>query len=289
MFIHMVEQRLGVTPRLITPQDLRLLPDEDGKGGYKLCCIVENGNKGASAAQNPTFSTSSGELVQEIHQIGLELHQHEFQALDAEMLRQISLRCFNDMRTILLVHDKRLLGIVKQESALLVKRGILTTEQALVIDKAIADTVLPGSPDLHGLFIKSKCSTELKNEYLLKPVRGGKGAGILFGEDLSSEEWLNALDGMRSQGLSAKVTHVIQRRITPRLYDVVLRESGEKTSFPLVGTFHSAHGRFLGIGVWRSSGDRICAISYGGAWVCSVMFQDGTRCPSHAVATDVKE
>ncbi|GAB0138055.1 hypothetical protein EsDP_00006302 [Epichloe bromicola] len=175
MFIHMVEQRLGVTPRLITPQDLRLLPDENGKGGYKLCCVVDDGNKGASAAQNPTFSTSNRELVQEIHQVGLKLHQHEFRALDAEILRQISLRCFNDMRTILLVHDKRMLGIVKQESALLIKRRILTTEQALIIDKGIADTVLPSSPDLHRLFNKSKCSIELKNKYFLKPAAEARG------------------------------------------------------------------------------------------------------------------
>ena len=53
--------------------------------------------------------------MEAIHQVGLELHQRELLAIETEMLQQINIRCFNDMRTILLVHDKQMLRIVKQE------------------------------------------------------------------------------------------------------------------------------------------------------------------------------
>lgn len=61
-----------------------------------------------------------------IHQVGLELHQRELLAVETEMLQQISFRCLNDMWTIFLAHDKRMLSIVKQELKPLIARNMLT-------------------------------------------------------------------------------------------------------------------------------------------------------------------
>ncbi|KPM41729.1 hypothetical protein AK830_g4830 [Neonectria ditissima] len=259
MFIDIVRSRFGVTPKLIKPEDLRLLPDPQGKGGYRLCCIAENVGDRLPHSTPSTLLTSQGEVLEEIHQIGMELHQRELLALEPEILRQVSLRCFNDMRTILLVHDKRMLGIVKQELQSLVLRKVLTTSQARILDRGIVETMLPGSQELIQLFQASKNLPELKNDYLLKPVRGGKGAGIVFGDEFSPGQWIAALDRLKSPGLISGVTCVVQRRIVPRLYDVVLKASGERLRYPLVGTYHVANGELLGLGTWRSSGSRICA------------------------------
>ncbi|KAI0002720.1 hypothetical protein F4779DRAFT_635052 [Xylariaceae sp. FL0662B] len=274
MFIDAIQRRLGVTPRLISPSDLRLVPHTKDIGGYRLCCIVGNGTDLGSHPTSSALFTSEGEMVEEIHQVGLELHQHELFALEPEMLRQISLRCFNDMRTILLVHDKRMLGIVKQELQQLVARKVLTPSQARVLDKGVADTILPGSPRLNQLLQDSRCSPKLKDEYILKPVRGGKGAGIVFGEDLTPHAWTFALERLRSPELISNTTYVVQHRIIPRLYDVILKESGERSRYPLVGTYHVVGGKLLGLGTWRSSGNRICAVSCGGAWICSAIAQE---------------
>ncbi|OTB04745.1 hypothetical protein M426DRAFT_320605 [Hypoxylon sp. CI-4A] len=275
MFIDAVQRRFGVTPRLISPSDLRLIADPQSPGGYRLCCLVRDaGDNGGGIYQlpkPPTMMTSEGETVEEIYQVGLELHQHELRAIQPNMLRQISLRCFNDMRTILLVHDKRMLGIVKQELPSLVARGVLMPAQAQVLDEGIVDTILPGSQELDHLLQLSKSSPKLKDEYILKPVRGGKGAGIVFGEDLGPDEWLSALGSLQSPELTSGTTYVVQYRIIPRIYDLVLRASGERVQYPLVGTYHVSNGKLLGLGTWRSSGTRICAVSSGGAWICSVI------------------
>lgn len=269
MFIDIVKRRFGVTPRLITPEDLRLEPNSQGKGGYKLYCVIKNP---VDLGSIPNLTTNgSGEVLEEIHQVGLELHQRELQAMESNMLRQISLRCFNDMRTVLLIHDKRMLGIVKQELHPLVARQVLTPVQAQVLEKGIADTILPGSTELQELIQLSKDAPGLRHEYILKPVRSGKGAGIVFGEDfLSNDEWISALDRLRSPKIIPGIC-VVQRRIIPRLYDVVLQASGARVRYPLVGTYHTTHGKLLGLGTWRSSGSRICAVSCGGAWICSVI------------------
>ncbi|KFG79746.1 hypothetical protein MANI_008773 [Metarhizium anisopliae] len=270
MFVNVMRRRRpGLTMRPITPADLRLVPDPEGKTGFKLCCVVGKADQSAASS-----TTEAGELVEEIHQLGLELHQRELAGLEPEMLRQISLRCFNDMRTVLLVHDKRMLGVVKQELDRLVSRGVLSPAQARVLDAGIADTMIPGSREMNELLRLAQKDPDSRNQYLLKPVRGGKGAGIVFGDEMNPHEWVAALERLQGTVLVPGVSCVVQRRINPRLYDVVVKESDSRARYPLVGTYHVVHGKLLGLGVWRTGPDRICAISTGGAWMCSVIRQD---------------
>lgn len=275
MFVDVFKRRMGYAPRIISPADLRLVPDHRSKSGYKLYAVVNEPERGNTTPNVSSFSfTSNGEQVEEIYQVGLELHQRELLAMSPEMLREISMRCFNDMRTILLVHDKRMLGIIKQELAKQAFLGIITKRQALILDRSIADTYLPGSNELRQLLVYSEAHPEVRNDYILKPIRSGKGDGIRFGDDITDEEWMAALKLQLSPNLELDRSCVIQRRIIPRLYDVVLKASGERVMYPLIGTFMVIHGALLGLALWRSSDDRICAISHGGAWLCSVIRKD---------------
>ncbi|KAF5626176.1 multidrug transporter [Fusarium sp. NRRL 52700] len=269
MFINAVEHRFGVKPRLIAPADLRLFPDTRSKSGFRLCCVM-HGRDG----QGPNtwrFVSPNGEVYEEIHQVGLELHQRELLALEPEMLRQISLRCFNDMRTILLVHDKRMLGIVRQEIPQLVARGVVTPIQAEVLRLGVVETLLPGSKELKDLLQMSFASPDLKYGYILKPIRSGKGNGIIFGDDVTAPEWTTLLQALTSPGGISAELCVVQRLITPREYDLVLHASEGMVRYPLVGTYHVSNGKLLGLGTWRASGGRIVAVSSGGSWICSVM------------------
>lgn len=272
MVIEFLHRQLGIRPRLVTPADLRLLPDPQNPGRKKLYCIVKDSELSLDLSSSPSIMID-GDAVEEVHQVGLELHQQELFDMPHEMLRQIALRCFNDLRTILLVHDKRMLGVVKQEIPNLVVRGILTPAQGRILDQGIADTILPGSVELNDLILRfAQGGAELRNEYLLKPIRGGKGAGIIFGDEMDPLEWAHVLEGLRSPYLEPGATlYVLQRRIHPRLYEVVLKCGQDRGSYPLVGTYHAIHGKFLGIGIWRSSPQRICAVSNGGSWMCTVM------------------
>lgn len=266
MFIDFLQRNLGLTPRLIAPADLRLVPDPESKASFKLCCTTED------TCGSPQSIYWKGEILEEIHQVGLELHQQELMALSPEMLRQLSLRCFNDIRTVLLVHDKRMLGIVQQELQSLVARGVLSPSQADCLDNGVAKTMIPGSPELMAFLTRCRMSPELKDSYLLKPVRSGKGDGIVFGDALSPSEWISRLERLRCADLEpGNGTCVVQRKVSHLLYDVMLQDSGMKERYPLVGTYHSIGGEYMGLGIWRSSLDRICAVSHGGAWICSVM------------------
>ncbi|CAG8252793.1 unnamed protein product [Penicillium olsonii] len=277
MFLECAERRTGVVPRIISPQDLRLIPDSTSKTGYKLCCVI-NVDKALSAnTKHPKSSVitdpENGEVLEEIDQVALELHQHELRALSVKMIQHISERCFNDFRSVFLVHDKMMLGIVRQELYSLVhKHGILTEHQADVLRRGIVNTILPGSPEFKDFVKQCDEVSYFKNQYILKPVRGGKGEGILFGDDLSPWEWNEKLQGLGDAGLvQGGTTYVVQRQVEQPLYEVLLREEEGVQHNRLVGTYMSVHGKYLGVGCWRSGPGRVCAISHGGAWMCSVI------------------
>ncbi|KAI1035213.1 hypothetical protein LB504_005808 [Fusarium proliferatum] len=273
MFIDAVQHRFGVEPRLVSPADLRLFPDARSKSGFRLCCVIHD--RDGQVPNTWRFVSPNGEICEEIHQVGLELHQRELLALEPEMLRQISLHCFNDMRTILLVHDKRMLGIVRQEIPKLVARGAVTAVQAEALRLGIVETLLPGSDEVKDLLRMSLTSPDLRHGYILKPIRSGKGNGIIFGDDVTAPKWTSLLQALAPPGDISAELCVVQRLITPREYDLVLRASNGMVRYPLVGTYHVSNGKLLGLGTWRASGGRIVAVSSGGSWICSVMKGEG--------------
>ncbi len=128
------------------------------------------------------------------------------------------------------------------------------------------DTILPGSNELrHPLSMLRAAAQELRNEYILKPIRGGKGAGIYSATNSVRTNGNPHLGRLQASELALIQSYVIQRRIYPRLYDLVSEDSGARLRYPLVGTYHAVNGRLYGLGIWRSGGGRICAVSSGGA------------------------
>lgn len=270
MFVEFAKKRLGIKPRLITPEMLRIIPDTSNDTGFRLFCLAQAGSV-------DTITTESGEIVEEVHQLGLELHQREINALDPEMRRQVTIRCFNDMRTILLAHDKRMLGLVREELGILVSRNVITCGQAERLRRGITPTILPGSKALDQLINACMESETIQREYILKPIRGGKGAGVLFGDEMNHSSWLGLLEQMRIPELgTGKTVYVVQRKVNQPKYDVLLSEDNLQRCH-MVGTYHATNGEYLGIGTWRCSPGRLCAVSDGATWICSVKQKGGLR------------
>lgn len=284
MFVDFVERHFGLSPRIIAPENLRLVPDNEAPLGYKLCCLAPSWSSSSSpppstsaVAPTPALFSYGGEIVEEIERVGLELHQDELFSLPWDVLRAVALRCFNDLRTVLLVHDKRMLGLVRDELDSLVARSVLSEAQADVLRHGIPETLLPGSSAIRELLrICADEAPDLRCEYLLKPIRGGKGAGIMFGDELSASEWIAHLQRLQNAAEPApgRPTWVVQRLVKQRSYDVVFGSPAKSSRRPLIGTYHVVNGELLGFGTWRAGPGRICAVSNGAAWICSVVEED---------------
>lgn len=291
LFAAYLRNRRGLRVRFITPADLRLIPNKNAKLGHTLCCAINptNLNAGTEEFQSWTLVSRDGEIMEQIHQVAIELHQWELGELGEDMLKALAPLCFNDLRTVYLVHDKRMLGIVLQEiDSLVQQHRVLNTEEGEVLRRSIVPTVIPGSKEMKDLIHLGERRLLDGANYLLKPVSSGKGKGIIFGSDLTAKEWINSLRRLSDCHVKEGPSYVVQRAIKQPQFDVVVPGQGKSPSVMkqyLVGTIMVMNGESLGIGSWRSSSKKICAVSQGGTWMCSLVLDNRSDAPMLAPVT----
>lgn len=109
----LVEKATGFMPRSIPSSSLRVVPSDKSWTGFDLYCEVDAQTAvGASAAD---LITIDGQVLEKVHQVGLQLYDYELLALEPVMAREIAMRSVNDLRSVFIAHDKRILGIIHQE------------------------------------------------------------------------------------------------------------------------------------------------------------------------------
>lgn len=257
-FLNWVEKRTGMRPRSVRPDDLRLVPDANSETGYALYCT------------QPASGLQEEETLERIQQMGLQMAVDEYSGLQPEILRHLALSGSNDARSRLIVHDKRILGILHQElGELITKHHVLTEAQAALLQTRIVPTIIPGSVEAKQLLNSYHQGRTSKDDFIIKPVRGAGGQGIKFGDELDTSEWEQILDNMQNPGLSAdQTTCVIQRVVKQAEEDLLLDEELGVQRCQRVGSYYSVDGEFLGLGAWRAivAKDRVCNMSLGGAW-----------------------
>ena len=286
LFAAYVQNRLGLQIRFILPTDLRLVSNGQAESGNTLCCVVNPADFESESEdfRNWRLISKDGEILEQVFQVGLELHQREMEDLGIEMLKALAPVCWNDLRTIYLVHDKRMLGIVLQElDSLVAKHQVLSFEEAEILRNGIVPTVNAGSDEMKSLLHLSKAGLVNKENYILKPIGSGKGKGILFGSDMPNSEWIDSLRRLSNHHKLEGQNYVIQRTVIQPQFKVVIPQ-GDSRSDELkhffVGTFMILNGEQLGIGCWRSSKEKICAVTRGGTWMCSLMLDESKEIPT---------
>ncbi|PYH92778.1 hypothetical protein BO71DRAFT_15914 [Aspergillus ellipticus CBS 707.79] len=264
LFVSYEEQNTGLRPVIFKPSDLRLVKDPSSKTGYALFC--------KSTGECPDLIDVDGEHLDRVYQTGIHLYQHEFRLMPVEILRHVALCCVNDMRSILLIHDKRILGLLLQElDSLVIEQRVLTVEQAEILRQGIVPTINPGSLELENLIEQSKKLAPIKDSYIIKPVRSGRGDGILLGKELSQTQWETLLIDQRDPKLAPdRRVYIIQPLIKQPVFEL-LDQHGKVRASHLVGSSHLANGKFTGLGVWRAGGTKVCNVNSGGFWMLSVI------------------
>lgn len=269
-----MEERTGFRPRLISPDDLRLVPDARSRTGFVLCCVnpVPVSHPSPNTTTHPSIITTAEGEMEQIHQTALQLIDYELFALPKAIQHHIVLTSRNDPRTIFLVHDKRILGIIRQElPALVYKHNVLSKRQAALLERSIIPTILPGDGEMELLLEQTrqsrntgvgdhanangngKAKDDVKTGYILKPTRQARGAGILLGKHLSHTQWESILADLTSPTPTSAAQYILQPLLTrlctlPRFWD----EERKTRDCRMVGNYFSVNGRFVGVGGWRT-------------------------------------
>lgn len=188
-----------------------------------------------------------------LDQFIIELHQDEILNLKMDIIKHLieSCKILNDLRTIFLVHDKRILSILSKDEIL---SDYLSKRHHDTIKKHRIKTIL--SEDLRIDLNLRNTVVNNKQDWVIKPCMSGKGKGILFGKNMSQDKWCELIEELFYSDQFILQEYVKQQKFN-FVYD-------KETDECLVGTLLCLNDKFLGPGLYRASNKDLVAFSQGG-------------------------
>jgi hypothetical protein len=184
----------------------------------------------------------------------LELHQQELLgAVPAEVQAWLAMHAgvLNDLRTILIAHDKRLLALLSTDRVL---EDYLEPDDVMRLRRHVVPTWVKGmAPE------KVREARACPEGWLAKPPRSGKGKGIVVSSTMSPAGWRKALDEMPDDW-------VLQPYVPQRLFPIAVLREGDVVRVPMrvVGLLPSLDDRAFGPGLFRAAPDEIVNVARGG-------------------------
>lgn len=254
MFDYDYKKATGQDVVHVEPSQLKLGKNDSSPTGWSLYADI-----GSSDSADECTSSTGGSLLQ-VEQCAVELFQEEFADLSSDTLKQLAMCSVNDFRTIFLLHDKRILGIVLDEIANLIQRNVLSPNEAKVLRDGIAETLNPGSDALKQLLEETRQDPLAKNDWIVKPVRDASCNGIRLGADIEQDEWSSLLERLSGRALypASDDAYVVQRLVRHKKYDIVRHDVSVAGTeqLHLIGSCHMVNSQSFVLGPWRI-GDKL--------------------------------
>ncbi|CAF3718455.1 unnamed protein product [Rotaria sp. Silwood1] len=196
-----------------------------------------------------------------IEQLIMELHQDEILSFSDDILHTFiyntQLRYMNDLRTIFLVHDKRMFSLLSNQ-AFLNALWECDYEQTKTLTELIPTTYVIGQMPSY----IQECVLKMKNKWCIKPNLGGKGKDMSIGIDVSIEDWSRLLLDRNHQ------EWIIQQYQEPVQYE----------SMNLSGMLFCCNNLFFNLGLIRLSPNKIVNICNGGYFIRPFVYRRYIHC-----------
>jgi hypothetical protein len=202
------------------------------------------------------------------HAVVLELHQQELLGeVPAELQAPLAAHpgVLNDLRTIFIAHDKRLL-------ALLSTAGVLQ-------DYLEADDVARLRRHVVPTWVKGAASEKVREAaahpagWLAKPPRSGKGKGIVVSSLLSPAAWRHTLHELPDDW-------VLQPYVEQQSFPITVVRDGDLVTAPMqvVGMLPALDEHAFGPGLYRAAQDEVVNVARGGIILAPTLI-GGVSCP----------
>ncbi|RUS33855.1 hypothetical protein BC938DRAFT_483476, partial [Jimgerdemannia flammicorona] len=221
-----------------------------------------------------------------LNQFLLELHQDEIELLDEEVLFELGKHCWNDLRTIYLIHDKRILGLIRRELKWLVDTGKITREHAEILRNGLAETYILDEAMCQDLLTNMKSGD--KDQWTLKKARSGKGDGMMFGKDMDDGTWRGLIERYSASagkvGEEATVPYVLQRYVRSKRLDLFIHDTSAGKNVMMKRVRWNVVGMVLCIDrilfpntMWRANQTDIVALGRSGQAFAGVGMREEMR------------
>ena len=227
----------------------------DSERGYDLNLLAQYMQKNDYTVYNicpDDLSLNQGQLYANgthCQQIVFELLQSELDDFAPDVLEALIQQSnyVNDIRTILLVHDKRFFSLLSDENLM---SKYLSDHEVALLAKHIIKTYS----------LSTVADQVLKNpqQWVLKKCLSGKGEGMYIGADTDVEQLAEVVDNLSEQ-------YIAQPFLKQKQVEIDI--DGQMVDCYVVGMILSLNGQFCGSGFFRASAQKIIAVSRGGVIV----------------------
>ena len=175
------------------------------------------------------------------NQFILEMDREELKKFDSKVLEKVIENgiCINDIRTLILVHDKRILAVMYDEE-------IMSDYIPKVIHEYLKKYLIP-SYTMNTLEKRNKFITSNKN-WVLKNNSGGRGIGMYVKNDCDSKIWEHTITNQWEK-------YMIQEFVEQKKFPLEYKE--ENQDIHIVGMLLCHNDVSFGPGLFRGSSENI--------------------------------
>ncbi len=178
---------------------------------------------------------------QAARQFYLEVDREELKDFDEQVLKYIisSNRCINDVRSIILVHDKRILALLSDIEVM--RSYMYQDDYQFLLDYLIPSYTLHTIENRETLIQSSE-------DWILKKNSGGSISDTYIKNSSTAVTWRKILEEEWQD-------YMVQPYIDQKPFEFY--ESDKSTHIHLTGSCHFLNGKSYGLGVFRGSGKKI--------------------------------
>lgn len=171
----------------------------------------------------------------------LEMDREELKRIDVSVLKALiaSGKCTNDVRSLILIHDKRVLAVLCNEEIMrdYLSESDYTFLKPFLIRSFIVDTEEKREEIMH--------STE---NWVLKNNSGGRGIGMYVKNDCDPEEWRRVITRKWKN-------YMVQEYIDQQFFDFFYEDKKEQIN--VVGLLLCKNALCYGPGIFRGSAEKV--------------------------------
>lgn len=229
-----------------------VLVHEKEKGTEVFYLLNEFGKRGLDyvSASPAQFTHQNGEVMlngKPVRQFILEMDREELRKFDPEVLKLIISKgnYFNDVRTLILVHDKRILAVLYNEE---IMRNYLSEEEYLFLRSFLIPTYA-----LHTSEKRAEVSFSLLN-WVLKRNSGGRGIDMYVKSDCEASLWTAIIAKQWPE-------YMVQEYVPQRWFKH--GNGSEDLLINLVGMLLCYNDQSFGPGLFRGSAEHVVNVHQG--------------------------
>lgn len=195
--------------------------------------------------QSDQIFASDGNTEVPVNQFILEIDREELSLFSEDVITHIieHSNYINDVRTLILVHDKRILSLLANEK---IMSAYLRPEQLSLLNRFLTQS-LDLSDDQHFQEVSNN-----KDNWVIKKVSGGRGVDLYVGQQCDASDWRERLTKERGSFMA-------QQFVAPGAVPLVTSDKSTTEIKPMhfVGSLPCFDGECFGLGMFRAS-EKLC-------------------------------